>query len=50
LVRSLIEVFVGVPTIRMSVGCGNVSGETVVVMVVSSQWQIHKGGLAGVPA
>jgi len=26
------------------------SGETVVIMVVSSQWQIHKGRSAGVLA
>jgi len=49
-VRSLIEVFVGVPVICVSVGCGNMSGETDVVMVVSSQWRIHKGGSAGVLA
>jgi len=38
LVRSLIEVFVGVPTIHVRTGCGNASGEVEVVMVGSSQW------------
>ena len=46
----MIEVFVGVLVIFMSVGCGNVSGKTVVVMVVSGQWQIHEGGSVGVTA
>jgi len=33
LVRSLIDEFVGIPMILVSIGCGNVSGETVVVIV-----------------
>jgi len=40
--------FAGVLAILVSVGCGNVSGETVVIIVVCCQWQIHKGGAAGV--
>jgi len=40
LVRSLIDEFVGFPTILVSVECGNVSGVTVVIIVyaVSSRY------------
>jgi len=44
------EEFIGVPAIPVSVGWGNVSGETVVVIVVCCQWQIHEGRVAGVMA
>jgi len=44
------EEFIGVPVMLVSVGCGNVSGEMVVVIVVCCQWQIHEGRVAGVMA
>ncbi len=44
------EVFEGVLAICVSVGCGNMRGETVVVLVLGSQWQIHEGEAVGVTA